>query len=121
MRTALIAAMVIASLTSLQPAAAQPAKSTAACTGINHYVAIGTKPVQVNPGAKCDMQYRAPPGCVFVRQAGRSNALGPFCTDDKGKGTVALPVNTEWVWSAGAGFNADLTLYPHGHFAGRVR
>lgn len=121
MRTALIAALVIASLAPLQPAAAQPTKTNAACTGINHYVGIGTKPVQVNPGGRCEMQFRAPPNCVYVRQAGRQNALGPFCVDDKGKGSATLPPGVEWVWSASGGFNADLTLYPRGHFAGRVR
>jgi hypothetical protein len=121
MRITLILALALASSVPFQPAAADTKKTTAACTGIGHYVAIGRSPVQVNPGARCEMQFRLPPGCLFVRQAGSQKALGPFCVDDKGKGSVRLPNNIEWVWSAGAGFNADLTLYPRGHFSGRVR
>lgn len=71
-------------------------------------VRFDTQPVRINPNAQCsyDLWYS---DCIYVQQAGNKKVLGPFCP---GKTYSTLPVDVEYVWSAGTAFNGYAMLSP---------
>jgi len=63
--------------------------------------------VPINPGGICAPALFFSGHCIFVTQAGHDQVLGPYCkgedarVSDRNGNTVELPVDIEYVWSAG--------------------
>jgi hypothetical protein len=76
---------------------------------------LGGEPVQVNPDGACGITVWNR-HCIFVRQAGETNTLGPYCPPgerSKLPGTRyggQLPADLEWIWSAAEPFTAYVQL-----------
>ena len=114
----LLAASVIAlglAFTLPTPARALAETAKPACSGISHIVVLGKEPVQVNPGAKCEMTLgllvsrAGERACINVREVGKKATLGPICTSGP---TERMQGAIEWAWSADRPLRAYVILTP---------
>jgi hypothetical protein len=82
-------------------------------------VRFGKKPVRINPDGACEITWWIR-HCIYVRQAGETKTLGPFCPagEPSMKGAIIMgpryefPPDVEWAWSAVQPFTAYISLSP---------
>jgi hypothetical protein len=71
----------------------------------------------INPGGICAVALFFAGHGIFVTQAGHHETLGPYYKGDgarvwdKNGNTVELPVDIEYVWSAGEPFDDSIGLW----------
>lgn len=96
-------------------AAAHPAAAKE-CAGTSRILTVGKKPVQINPGGRCNFTFlprvkrsELRP-CFYAKTVGKKETLGPFCASRTK--VVGLPWTTEWLWSADVPVPIEIILFP---------